>query len=68
MTIATVSVTSRRVKATAEIRHHVTAQMKAPDRVIAVEAGARRGPAGERGPIGPPGGIEAGSVIDGGNF
>jgi hypothetical protein len=71
MTIASITIKSRRVTASAEIRHIVSVSMPQPRNVVAAQVSARRGPQGRDGPPGiqgPPGDLEDGAILDGGNF
>lgn len=67
--IATVSVATRRVDATAAVRHVVTAQIRSEDSTV-VHVPSARGPRGKQGDRGPPGTIggEDPVIFDGGNF
>ncbi len=64
-----INLVSRRVSATAHIRHTVTASVT-PRRVVSVSVPARRGPPGPPGPKGNPGTIGGDDpvIFDGGNF
>lgn len=72
MSRPTVTITCRRVSASAEIRHVITAVVPTA-KSVAVTVGARRGPVGPvgpAGPVGPPGDLEnIGTVVfSGGHF
>lgn len=64
----TINLSVRRVSASAEIRHIVSALLPGHQHTVSALIPASRGPIGPPGPQGASGNVEDGLILDGGNF